>query len=250
MYKEVLKIHSFLKYKKINSVIVSSTNKGYHFYIQIPTVCFNENRNHTSREDMNKQFVMFTKNFINYEYFSFSSLNLESLDETNTHAGLGGNIRLVGSMHPKTGEKVHIVKGEFIDICDDEIKKDYYEKCSYYVNSIYRITQKEYAVRNKITEKRIIENKKKWVKKNMKWSYDPIKENDLRELLPRLYGGTVRKYSDYIFMQCPWHADRNPSLKVKKEWFYCTGCGKKGNIWTLIKNGEIRKEDYEGKSNR
>ena len=166
-------------------------------------------------------------------------------DETNTHAGLGGNIRLLGSIHPKTLEKVHIVNGEFLDICDDDIREKYYEQASYYVKSIYKITNKEYNVKKEITEKRIIENKRKWLNRNTKWGHDPIAENDLREVIPRLYGGTVRKYGDYIFMQCPWHADRNPSLKVKKEWFYCTGCGKKGNIWTLIKNGELKKMNYE-----
>ena len=241
VYNEVLKIYSFLKYKKVNSVIVSSTNKGYHFYIQIPEICFDERNLMIDRAERNKLFVMFTKNFINYEYFNFSSLNIETLDETNTHAGLGGNIRLLGSIHPKTGERVHIVKGEFINVCDDKLKEEYYEKCSYYVKSIYKITRKEYSVKKEIDEKKILENKKKWLKKNGKWDYDPIMENDLRELIPRLYGGTVRKYGDYIFMQCPWHADRNPSLKVKKEWFYCTGCGAKGNIWTLIKNGELKK---------
>ena len=241
----MLKIHRFLTYKKINSVIVSSTNKGYHFYIQVPSLCFNENRLQMDRTERNKLFVMFTKNFMNYKYLKFSSLKLETLDETNTHAGLGGNIRLLGSIHPKTLEKVHIVNGEFLDICDDDIREKYYEQASYYVKSIYKITNKEYNVKKEITEKRIIENKRKWLNKNTKWGHDPIAENDLREVIPRLYGGTVRKYGDYIFMQCPWHADRNPSLKVKKEWFYCTGCGKKGNIWTLIKNGELKKMNYE-----
>ena len=234
VYKEVLTIHHFLKHKGLNSVIVSSTNKGYHFYIQVPSVCFNEEAVHLARAERNKLFVLFTKNLIHQQYFKF-----KSLDATNTNAGLGGNIRLLGSVHPKTHEIVHIVLGEFLDLSDEDVKSRYYDKCSHYVRTVYNSTLKQYQIRNELQEEKILRNKRKRLNNGKGWR-DPIKENDLRELLPQLYGGKVKSYGGYIFMQCPWHTDRQPSCKVTKEWFYCTGCGKKGNIWTLIKEGEIK----------
>lgn len=228
VYKEVRKIHYFLKNRGLNSVIVSSTNKGFHFYIQIPTICFDYDHLGLDRTERNKLFVMFTKNLIKANDFK-----LKTLDETNTNAGLGGNIRLLGSCHPKTHQKVDIVLGEFIEADDD-----YYERCSHYVNMIYKSSINQYFISEEHKEKELIKRKKKW--KGVEWDYDPVEENDLRDLLPSLYGGKVKKYGSYIFMQCPWHADRKPSMKVTKRWYYCLGCGEKGNIWTLIKKGEIR----------
>ena len=234
VYKEVKKVHYFLQNRGLNSVIVSSTNKGYHFYVQIPTTYFDYEHIPLDKVERNKVFVRFTENIVKKNDFK-----LKALDPTNTHAGLSGNIRLIGSMHPKTHEKVRIVLGDFLDLTDDDVKKDYLLKSSHYVNMVYKSTLKQYHVKKEMITKELGKRRRKW--KNRKWEHDPIQENDLRELIPQLYGGTVKEYNDYIFMQCPWHADRNPSLKVTKEWYYCTGCGMKGNIWTLIKNGEIDK---------
>lgn len=233
VYKEVRKIHYFLRNRGVNSIVVSSTNKGYHFYIQTPTLCFDYEHLMLDRTERNKLFVMFTKNLIKEKDFK-----LQTLDPTNTHAGLGGNIRLLGSKHPKTQKKVDIVLGDFIDLTKKKEKKEYYEKCSHYINMVYKATAKQYHLKKDYHEKELERKRRKW--KGMEWSYDPIRENDLRTIIPNLYGGTVKKYDGYIFMQCPWHADNHPSLKVTKEWFYCTGCAKKGNIWTLIKNGELK----------
>ena len=234
VYNEVRKVYHFLRNKGLNSVIVSSTNKGYHFYIQIPTVCFDEEHLHLDRSERNRLFVMFTENLVKKHDFK-----LRNLDPTNTNAGLGGNIRLLGSIHPKTHEKVKVVLGEFIDLTNKKLKEEYYEKCSHYVRIVYKSTIKEYHVKQEIHEKELEQNRRKW--KGTQWEHDPIRENDLRDIIPQIYGGTVKKYNGYIFMQCPWHVDRNPSLKVTKEWYYCTGCGAKGNIWTLIKKGEVDK---------
>lgn len=232
VFKEVSTIHRFLGRKGLNSVIVSSTNKGFHFYLQIPTMSFGSDSLSFDRKERNRLFVMFTKRLIDTTNFQ-----LDSLDPTNTNAGLGGNIRLLGSRHPKTDKEVNIVKGEFLNLLDEEIKKEYYENCSHYVNYIYKSTLNQYKLKEEIREEELAKKRKLYG--NKKWK-DPIRENDLRDLLPQLYGGVVKKYDGYIFMQCPWHTDRNPSCKVTKEWFYCTGCGKKGNIWTLIKDGEFK----------
>lgn len=233
VYKEVRKIHHFLLNRGLNSIIVSSTNKGFHFYIQIPPLSFDVEHIPLDKVERNKLFVMFTKNLIKEKDFK-----LKSLDPTNTNAGLGGNIRLLGSIHPKTGERVMPLDGEFINIFEEQNRKQYYGRCSHYVNAVYKSTIKQYHLKKEVEEKRLWEKQKKW--KGKKWEHDPIKENDLRDLLPDYYGGSVKKYDGYIFMQCPWHTDRKPSLKVTKEWFYCTGCGVKGNIWTLMKNGDIK----------
>ena len=232
VYSEVTTIQRFLKHKGVNSVIVSSTNKGFHFYVQIPTLHFDKEHLELDRKERNRVFVMFTQNLINYQQFKF-----QTLDPTNTNAGLGGNIRLLGSIHPKTQETVSILQGEFIDMEDYGKREEYLERCSHYVNTIYRSTINQYHVHKEYHEQEL---HRKQVKLNRKGLRDPIKENDLREIIPNLYGGKVKKYGDYIFMTCPWHTDRNPSLKVTKEWFYCTGCGEKGNIWKLIKSGEIK----------
>lgn len=222
-----------MRNRGLNSVIVSSTNKGYHFYIQIPTVCFDYEHLGLDRTERNKLFVMFTENLVKANEFK-----LQNLDPTNTHAGLGGNIRLLGSIHPKTNKVVDIVLGEFLDLNDEQVRESYYDRCSHYVRMVYKQTITQYNVTRNYNEKELIRKKRKWKMKG--WERDPIEENDLRELLPQLYGGTVRKYGGYIFMQCPWHTDRKPSLKVTKRWYYCLGCGAKGNIWTLIKSGDIK----------
>ncbi len=232
VYNEVLTLHRFLKRKNLNSVIVSSTNKGYHFYLQIPPVQFNEQGLGLDKVDRNKCFVLFSLNMIQQSHFKFSSL-----DYTNTHAGLGGNIRLLGSIHPKTHKRVEIINGEFIDANEYET---YYDKCKGFVYNIYKASLTQYKLLLEHKTKEYLQKQKK--SKKLEWKHDPIRENDLRIVLPSLYGGTVNKYDGYNFMTCPWHVDRKPSLKVTKEWFYCTGCGKKGNIWTLIKDGEISRE--------
>ena len=47
--------------------------------------------------------------------------------------------------------------------------------------------------------------------------------------MPQIYGGKVKRYGNYVMMQCPFHNDNNPSLVVTKEYYYCKGCGEKGN---------------------
>lgn len=221
VYHEVRTLKKFLRRKGVNSVIVSSTNKGYHYYIQTPPIPFDEGTLKTDPQNRNRIFVLFTKMLVGNGHFPITTLDL-----TNTHAGLRGNIRLLGSTHPKTGEKVHIADGEFIP--NDET---YYEESHRYILKRYEYAKKHYEVKTEYLEKKIRKNRE---------GLDVIQGNDLRTILPNLYGGTVRKYNGYIFMQCPWHVDRNPSLMVTKEWYYCTGCGEKGNIWTLIKKGKVK----------
>ena len=47
---------------------------------------------------------------INLDYLTARTYN--TLDNVNFSAGLNGNIRLINSTHPKTGEKCEIIDGE------------------------------------------------------------------------------------------------------------------------------------------
>jgi hypothetical protein len=82
-----------------NCIIVDSTNKGYHLYIQMQPLPFDD-------ESFN-EFQNLLLNKIN--------INLKTLDKVNYNAGLGGNIRCINSIHPSTLKKVSIIDGEFID---------------------------------------------------------------------------------------------------------------------------------------
>ena len=73
-----------------------------------------------------------------------------------------------------------------------------------------------------------------------------VVENDLRTLMPSIYGGEYKTFKKgYIMMQCPFHNDSNPSMIVKKEFYYCKACGEKGNWWNLREKGVVDFEDEE-----
>jgi len=216
-WKEVNILYNYLKSKNINSVIVDSSNKGYHLYIQIPTLnFFSEDKKY-----FNNLFNLFIYNLIEYKY--------ETLDPINTHAGLNGNIRLINSIHPKTGKRVEIVKGNFI-------KNDK----KYYNNTIDFINQKyNEAIKYQELKKQEIKINIQSIEK----SDDIIASNDLRQLFPKIFNTSFKRFNDYIVIQCPFHNDNNPSMQVTKDWYYCWGCGAKGNIWSLIKQKIIKYDD-------
>ena len=226
-FREVNKLRNYLKTKKINSAIVDSTNKGFHCYIQVPyrPFCLDN----LSGKENNKLFNEFVKNLINQSEFNF-----QTLDEVNSSAGLGGNIRLIGSIHPTTGRKVKIIKGKIKNQDDDYIMEtmDFANKIYLESYNLFKIKLKD---ENKRVEKLRKQNLKKYGKKA-----NPIESNDLRELMPRLFCGDYKKYDKgYVYMTCPFHHDTKPSLLVTKEWYSCSACGSKGNIWTLHKKKYI-----------
>lgn len=51
------------------------------------------------------------------------------------------------------------------------------------------------------------------------------------------YGLADRIYSRQDKIVCPFHPDRNPSMKVDYESgeFYCFGCGARGDAFTFMK---------------
>ena len=47
----------------------------------------------------------------------------------------------------------------------------------------------------------------------------------------RAYGLTVTRHS---MARCPFHNDRHPSLKLNPDFYYCFGCGAKGDVIDLV----------------
>ena len=116
-WNDCLTVSKFLERKGIDCVIVDSTNKGYHLYVQIPPTNF-KFFNHNPIEEPS----LFFKYYV-IELLQLASFKLNSLDEVNFNASLDGNIRVIGSKHPKTNQVVYIKRGEFHDI---DVDIDYY----------------------------------------------------------------------------------------------------------------------------
>ena len=72
------------------------------------------------------------------------------------------------------------------------------------------------------------------------YGVDPIANNDLRDLMPSLFGEEAKIYpKGYAFMKCPFHNDSSPSLLLTKSYYSCASCGAKGNVFTLKKLGYV-----------
>lgn len=221
-YKDVKRLRNFLEINGLNSVIVSSGSKGYHLYIDIAPFLFKDT-DYRSIGDWNSYFNAFVSFVIHDGDYVY-----ETLDNINFSAGLNGNIRLIGSKHPKTGNTCEIIEGSFnhdysVTSLQDEAQRRAYHK-------IEIVEEKK---QQKLKTARVIGN-------------DPIKNNDLREVF-RSITGDIKVYpKGYGYCCCPFHNDRHPSMLVTKEWYSCSGCGEKGNIWTLKKKGLVE-FDGEGK---
>ena len=205
--------------KHLDTAIVESGSKGYHLYIRIPLTDFKGYGTPTTTKNIFNKFIA---NIIG------GTKQYQTLDKINFSSGLKGNIRVVGSTHPATGHKCTLLEG----YNGWKLNTDYVHECL--------VTAVEYG---KEKEKERKEQLK--TIKTLKNDYDRdyIKDNDLRELFPMIFGGEIRHFNNYSIMQCPFHHDTHPSLMVGKEWFKCKGCNTKGNIWYLIKNGYVKREE-------
>lgn len=216
--------------KGLNAVMVNSTNKGYHLYIQVPPHLFKRGVNvHINKEfDWNYFFKEYVNHIILKDEPDF---NYRFLDEVNTNAGLNGNIRVIGSIHPSTGERVRIVKGEFIN--DPEPTTEEFEAYNHAKDlALCKLKYDEFKKEKGVKCKKIT---------NDSSMEDPVEGNDLRELLPTLFGSDIKMYPrDYGYMFCPFHNDNHRSLLVTKEYYSCSACGEKGNWWTLRKKGLVK----------
>ena len=68
---------------------------------------------------------------------------------------------------------------------------------------------------------------------------EPIEVNDLREVFKDILGEVKIYPKGYAYAWCPEHDDHSPSLLITKEWFSCSSCNFKGNIFTLKKLGYV-----------
>lgn len=220
-YREVTRLRKWILRKDLNAVVVDSTNKGYHIYIQIPPRAFG-NDEFNAGVDRDVWFNKFVEYLIQSRKFKY-----KTLDSTNTSAGLRGNIRIIGSIHPKTQQRVRIIDGEF---------KDLIEPCDYEwdcFNRAYEFAQNHPSIQK-------LDEKARLKKHIQKYDSNPIQENDLRILMPQIFGGETKSYpKGYIMMQCPFHNDSKPSMVIQKDFYFCKSCNAKGNWWTLRKMGYV-----------
>lgn len=215
-YNDVCKLRNYLKINGLNSIIVKSGSKGYHIYIEIAPFLFNDT-NIRKVSDWNKFFNAFVCFLIHDGESSY-----DTLDNVNFSAGLNGNIRLIGSVHPKTGELCEIIDGEFL--------KDY--KVTRIQSNAQRTAYAKMEIKQKDMERQL--------QTQVVDGTDPIANNDLREIFPQIVGAEGKLYpKGYMYINCPFHHDTHPSMLVTKEWYSCSGCNEKGNVWSLKKKGLV-----------
>lgn len=218
-WKEARKLKGYLNKNGHNVFLVDSTNKGVHLYCEIAPVLFNDGGDSRMAVDDWDQFF---RDFV-YYLIHDEAKNHKCLDSINLNAGMNGNIRLIGSIHPSTGERVSIIDGEYTG---KQTPTQLQSK------SLVRAWHKANIVQKDVARKL---KKTKVIGGN-----DPREVNDLREILPRITGEEIHLYSrGYGYMKCFNHNDHHPSMLVTKTWFNCASCNCKGNIWTLRKMGLV-----------
>ena len=223
----------FLERKGIDCVIVDSTNKGFHLYVMIPPTNFRKFGDESIEEPS-----LFFKCYVS-ELLNLRSFKLISLDEVNYNASLDGNIRVIGSIHPKTGQVVYIKQGEFHDINEN---LDYYENAMHYHTQVVRVAYNKYC--EQLEE---IETKRLQYANRVK-TEDDLLSLDLRDVFQSIFSlQKVRKYGNTIWCCCPFHNDENPSFCITPTHFFCSSssCNEKGNIFTLIKKGLVEQPKQE-----
>lgn len=214
--KDVELLKRYLNRKGLNTVIVQSGRKGYHAYIQVPVHNFVGGELVHIDAEPNYWFNQYIKNIIGLydgKYYS-------TLDEINTGAGLNGNIRLIGSSHPR-GSSCEIISGEFLS---DIEPNEWDWKC---------FSLSKSHAEDKASELKNIQD----VSVN---GNDLIHDNDLQDIFEEVFGVTLKKYNGYSYCKCPFHNDEHPSMFLDKEKYCCNGCGERGNIYTLIKKGYLK----------
>lgn len=218
--KDVGKLRKYLNRKGFNTVIVQSGRKGYHAYIEIPCHNFVGGELAHPNAEPNVFFNQYVKQLIGL----YDGRYYPTLDIINTSANLGGNIRLIGSSHPK-GTTCEVAYGEFLK---EEVEpNEWDEKC-------FDIA-KQFA-ENKVTE--LAKANQINIKTN-----DLIANNDLQDIFEEVFGVTMKRYDGYSYCLCPFHSEKNPSCFVDKERFRCNACGTRGNIFTLIQWGYLKIDD-------
>ena len=183
-WNDCLTISKFLERKGIDCVIVDSTNKGYHLYVQIPPTNFKVFFDEPIEEPS-----LFFKYYV-IELLNLDSFKLKSLDEVNFNASLDGNIRVIGSTHPKTNQMVYIKQGKFHDINEN---LDYYENAMHYHDKIIRVAFNQY--KEALEE---IETKRLQYSNRLK-TEDDLLNLDLRDVFQNIFNlQKVREYGENL----------------------------------------------------
>ena len=229
VYDEVSCCYDIVMDKGFNAVIVMSGSKGFHLYIQIPCTNF------SGHLDDKVYFIEYWKQLIDYNCNSY-----KFLDENHFRNGLGGNIRLIGSVHPKAGGgRTRVFKGAFCDVdCfnSDTLEYHYYllERCESASNKAYDLKQA-----------RIKKRAEKNLKITKAHGFDP-NNIDLRDLFKALYPGNwYRDFERYSMFCCPFHGEEHASLMVFCDYYICKACGERGYIHGLVKSGVLSWEDLK-----
>lgn len=219
-FREGRMMRRYLQRKGLNTVLVQSGRKGVHCYIQVP--CHNFVGGELAHADAEPN--TWFKQYIKYLIGIYDDKYYQTLDEINFSAGLGGNIRLIGSSHPR-GSTCKIIEGEF----KKHIEPNQWDwECFMSAKSYAEDEVLEFAKTNEVNIK----------------GMDLIAENDLREIIPEVFGIDAKKYSKgYCYGKCPFHADTHDSFFFDKERYRCNACGECGNLWTLVKKGYVKLND-------
>ena len=214
--EDVKLLKRYLNRKGLNVVIIRSGRKGYHSYIQIP--CHNFVGGELAHADIDPNFWF--GEYVKHLIGLYDGKDYSTLDKINTSASLSGNIRLIGSKHPR-GTVCEIVDGSFQNKTEhNEWDWDCFE------------SSKTYA-----------ENKMRKIFESKGFEYNGnslIEDNDLQDIFESVIGIPIKRYDGYSYGVCPFHDDHSPSLFIDKERFRCNSCGTRGNIFTLIKMGYLK----------
>ena len=230
-WNDCLTVTRFLKRKGIDTVIVDSTNKGYHLYVIIPPTSFRLFNGVAIEEPS-----LFFKHYVS-ELLNLRAFKLVSLDEVNYNAGLDGNIRVIGSTHPKTNQVVYIKQGKFHNI-DENL--DYYENAMHYHTRIYKVAYENYC-----EELEEIETKRLQYQDRLK-TEDDLLSLDLRDVFKNIFSlQKIREYNGGLWCCCPFHNDNSPSFCITPTHYFCASCGEKGNIFSLISKGLVERPRQE-----
>lgn len=224
-WDEARKLKGYLTKQGHNVFLVNSTNKGVHLYCEIAPVLFKD----AVDGKLNiKDWSKFFKDFV-YYLIHDEAKNHKCLDAINLNAGMNGNIRLIGSVHPVTGEVVDIVDGEYTG---SQTPTQLQSK------SLVRAFHKAQI------EQEDLQRKLRLQKTKVVGGFDPIGNNDLRIVLPRITGQEIKLYDrGYGYIKCFEHDDHHPSMLVTKDFYSCASCNARGNIFTLKKKGLVEFDD-------
>lgn len=239
--RDVNHAKNYLRANGLSSMIIDSTNKGYHLYIRISPTFFGFNQqlvdvNMKTGELISSKYKLSEYRHVrdNFIYFCRNLINAyeheyKSLDINNLRASLKGIIRLPYSKHPSTEKRLKVAYNKLVEF---QVPNTFqWNAYNLGLSMVCRDIEGE--------ERKI----KDWKQKKVDKKRDMVEANDLMDIMPGLFGGKVKRQSGYIVMQCPFHADNDPSCFVNKETYKCLSCDEAGNIFTLIKKGYLEYKD-------